>query len=566
MRNLVAVGILGGLALAGSKQTSSCKCLPGDSCWPSASQWQKLNTSANGNLLAVRPAGSVCYQTFNGQPNPQYNADACATAKNGWTVSNWIVEQQIETISHFWTNYTCDPTMGCNKPCDLSSVPQMVIMAKSASDIQAGVKFARDNNLRLVIRNTGHCYLGRSAGYGALAINTHSLQSMDFTSSYKGPGSWSGGAVKLGAGVDVVGGECPSVGIAGGYIQGGGHSPLSGLYGMGSDNALSFEIVLATGELVTANAYSNSDLFWALKGGGMGTYGVVTSVTVKTHPRVFVTGMSLNISILGVTDPAAIDRYWSAVNVFHNYAPKLAASGMYVWYGLVPFVGLIVQPFVAPNMTVAQFEAVVAPLRAQLNALNVTYATGTPTQFDSFYDLYMSMFSFIDDVGGDTLLGGRLFKTSDIEQHGANITAAYRGLINAGVIIGGHIVNPGRAVPDPDSEISSVHPVWRDTPDNMLWLYDTGATCLTPAGRQAAFGTNTQLGNPMRAASPDSAVYVNEGDVNEPNWQDAFWGSNYPALYKIKTKYDPNGVFWAQSTPGSERWTLKDERRLCKAT
>jgi hypothetical protein len=49
------------------------------------------------------------------------------------------------------------------------------------------------------------------------------------------------------------------------------------------------------------------------------------------------------------------------------------------------------------------------------------------------------MFSFIDDVGGDTLLGGRLFKTSDVEQHGANITAAYRGLINAGVIIGGHI-------------------------------------------------------------------------------------------------------------------------------
>jgi len=55
-----------------------------------------------------------------------------------------------------------------------------------------------------------------------------------------------------------------------------------------------------------------------------------------------------------------------------------------------------------------------------------------------------------------------------------------------------------------------------------------------------------------------------QGDVNEPNWQDAFWGSNYKKLYDIKTKYDPNGVFWAKSTPGSESWALENEKRLCK--
>jgi len=54
--------------------------------------------------------------------------------------------------------------------------------------------------------------------------------------------------------------------------------------------------------------------------------------------------------------------------------------------------------------------------------------------------------------------------------------------------------------------------------------------------------------------------------VNEPNWQDAFWGANYKKLVDIKTKYDPNGVFWAKSTPGSEGWALQsDETRLCKA-
>ncbi len=133
------------------------------------------------------------------------------------------VEQQTDTFSDYWTNSTCDPTMACDTTCNLGMHPQMVIMAENTSDIQAGVRFAREQNLRLVIRNTGHCYLGRSSGYGALAINTHGLNSVLFNSAYKGPGNWTGGAVIVGAGVmfrdlypaahqldvDVVGGECP---------------------------------------------------------------------------------------------------------------------------------------------------------------------------------------------------------------------------------------------------------------------------------------------------------------------------------------------------------------------
>jgi len=56
----------------------------------------------------------------------------------------------------------------------------------------------------------------------------------------------------------------------------------------------------------------------------------------------------------------------------------------------------------------------------------------------------------------------------------------------------------------------------------------------------------------------------NQGDVNEPDWQDAFWGSNYKKLFDIKEKYDPGGVFWAKSTPGSEKWALEGEKRLCR--
>ena len=99
----------------------------------------------------------------------------------------------------------------------------MVVMAKNQFDVQVSVNFARINNVRLVIRNTGHDYLGRSTGYGALALNTHGLQTIQFMKTYSGPGNWSGSAVKVGAGVmfrdlypqaqaqgvHVVGGESP---------------------------------------------------------------------------------------------------------------------------------------------------------------------------------------------------------------------------------------------------------------------------------------------------------------------------------------------------------------------
>ena len=98
-------------------------------------------------------------------------------------------------------------------------------MAKTKDHIKAGVDFARDNNVRLVIRNTGHDFMGRSTGYGALVVNTHSFKDVTFVKEYSGPGDWRGGAVTVGAGIQVrelyrlanaqnppvvvIGGECP---------------------------------------------------------------------------------------------------------------------------------------------------------------------------------------------------------------------------------------------------------------------------------------------------------------------------------------------------------------------
>lgn len=69
----------------------------------------------------------------------------------------------------------------------------------------------------------------------------------------------------------------------------------------------------------------------------------------------------------------------------------------------------------------------------------------------------------------------------------------------------------------------------------------------------------------LEALAPLSAAYLNEADINQPNWQQAFYGANYAQLLAIKRKYDPRGLFWSPTAVGSEGWQLTEEGRLCPA-
>ena len=130
--------------------------------------------------------------------------------------------QNTEPLWSIWGNNTCLPTTDKNSPCTYGTHPRYVIDAKTVHDIQIGINWARNLNIRLVIRNTGHDFLGKSMGTGSLSIWTHNFKSINFINSYNGPGGYSGSAVKVGAGVQtrdlyaaasakgkiVVGGEC----------------------------------------------------------------------------------------------------------------------------------------------------------------------------------------------------------------------------------------------------------------------------------------------------------------------------------------------------------------------
>lgn len=151
-------------------------------------------------------------------------------------------------------------------------------------------------------------YLGKSTGRGSLAIWTHHLKDIQFF-NYEGP-HYNGKAIKMGAGVQgieayraadkvnlaVVGGECPTVGLAGGYTQGGGHSQLSSKYGLAADQALEWEVIDGRGRFLRASRTENTDLYWALSGGGGGTYGVVWSLTSKAHQDIPVSVVNLTFT------------------------------------------------------------------------------------------------------------------------------------------------------------------------------------------------------------------------------------------------------------------------------
>ena len=247
------------------------------------------------------PLAAPCYTNTG-----VYSASACKTVRESWSDPHFHVNDPTSAMFPLYQGRTCMPTEtdGGDDPssssaaanCTLGGYATYSVAVTKVSHIQLALNFARNLNLRLVVRNTGHDFADKSVGAGALSVWTHRLKDIEFIERYnscrggggggKGGGTRTGGysgpAFRLGAGVEteevyraaeannvtVVGGECRTVGIAGGYIAGGGHSPMSSIAGMGADQVLEMDVVLPSGRFVTVNEGSYPDLFWALRGGG----------------------------------------------------------------------------------------------------------------------------------------------------------------------------------------------------------------------------------------------------------------------------------------------------------
>lgn len=561
---LVAGLLSAGGAAAGA---ASCKCFPGDSCWPSAAKWSAFNSTVGGRLIATVPLANVCH-------DPTLNSAACTTLQSRWQFPDVHMADSASIMAPNFLNQSCDPFTPASKPCTLGNYVRYSVKAQSSDDVKKTVAFAQQNNIRFVIRNTGHDYLGRSIGAGALSIWTHHLKSIDFK-TFSDP-FYTGSAVKVGAGVQgfeilsaakaqgkvVVTGECSTVGLAGGYTQGGGHSALSTSFGLAADNALEYEVVTADGRFLTASRTRNSDLYWALSGGGGGNYGVVVSLTAKTFPDKKIGGVAL--SFFSATVPQ--DKFWAGIDAFHAALPGMVNAGSMVVYYFTPTFFMIA-PLTAYGKSEAEVRQIIAPFVAKLNALNVTH-TATYSETANYYDHYDKYFGPLPNGAiqvGIAQYGGRLVPRQVLESPvpAAKLHAAAKSITEQGVTwigVGTDVSKFGANC------ANSVLPAWRKALVHVTltteWSFDPAQWGLMAQRRQLM--TNTIM-PAIEAVTPGSGAYMNEGDAWQKNFQKEFFGSNYKTLQTIKNKYDPKGFFYATKAVNSEGWSEAADGRLCKA-
>src|SRR5476649_668476 len=251
---------------------------PGEPGWPSEAKWQELNAKVGGQLIAVRSPLDACKGA---------DAATCETVfkqfKNPYFIRDNVALTQTTGWAEAWT----------------SSPSAYAVDARNAADVAAAVNFARENKLRLVVRGGGHSYHGTSNAADSLLVRTQPMNSIEMHDAFvaRGCSDAAQPAVSLGsgniwlkayaavtkAGRYVQGGGCCTVGVAG-LIQSGGFGSFSKNFGMAAASLLEAEIVTADGQIRIANNCTNRDLFWGLKGGGGGALGVVTRLTLKTHP------------------------------------------------------------------------------------------------------------------------------------------------------------------------------------------------------------------------------------------------------------------------------------------
>ncbi|WYZ42556.1 hypothetical protein EsH8_VI_000255 [Colletotrichum jinshuiense] len=541
-----------------ANSTASCKNLPGDAGWPSADIWAQFNETVGGRLVATVPLGSPCH-------GEAYNATECARLQDAWLYSEVHMESSSSVMAPLFANASCDPFTAKDTPCTLGNYVSYAVNATGPADIVAALKFADEKNVRFVIRNTGHDYNGRSTGAGALAVWTHYLKGteiLDWESDY-----YTGKALKAGAGIQgfeaiaaaneaglaVVTGECPTVGIAGGYVQSGGHSALSTIYGLAADNTLSFEVVTPTGELITASRTENQDLYWALSGGGGGNYGVVTSITTRAHPDAVVSGAKFAVTV------SDNNTLYQVIDAFHAALPEIVDSGVMIIYFFGP--GFLQSPaLTAYNKTQTEVEQILKPLADSLALLNITLQPSY-TQYDSYRDHYNNYWGPLPSGNiqvGTQLFGGRLLPRSVLPNFGPTA----QQLVELGVTYIGVGLNVSHFGQD---GANAVLPQWRDSivqvSLTLPWSFEV------PFEDMVAEQTRmTEVVQPViEAATPGAGAYINEADFQQKDWQETFFGVNYPKLLDIKEKYDPKGLLYNVAAVGSEAWTVDNNGRMCRS-
>ncbi|KAK1833982.1 FAD binding domain-containing protein [Podospora conica] len=559
-----------------AKPQARCKTYPGDLAWPTEPIWDLFDDLLGGALIKTVPEASLCYPEWG-----RYSAAQCQELTRTWNNSTLRIEDPTSIRSILFQGMTCMPPdhtarfLGHTPNCSVGGFPEYTVKVANVGQIQLAVNIARNLNIRLVIKNTGHDFGAKSTGKGGINIWTHHLKDAEFYPHYEATG-YSGPAFKFGAGVQVdqvyrlakehnvtvIGGEgktqltSQSVGYIGGYIQGGGHSPLTSLYGLAADHVLSIQLVTAAGTFLTASSTTNPDLFWALRGGGAGTFAIVTSMVVKAFPKIRTTTLTYNMT----TSPTfSKDALWAAQRAYIDGFEEYADRGYYSYYRIRHVSGELyhdMTSMVAPNTTESEFRASMAPLWKRWEALGVPFVP-VIREMDNFSDAWEQ--AFPHEVWTWAMRQASRFVPRGVLADAARrreMVDAIRGVSEEGANI---LLFNMRNPPGAGGVDNAVNPAWREVLMFAIMFVNWNVT--DDAGRVERMSRNlTEVWNPRwKALTKGSGTYMSESDYIEPEWQESFHGDKYPRLLEIKERWDPEGVFYATNAVGSERWELSEK-------
>jgi FAD/FMN-containing dehydrogenase len=563
-----------------------------DPLWPSAANWEKLKQQVGGQLIPVQfplsacqtaSDSASCVDTLKNLSNPYYIGDQPGLTQTlGW-VNAWVTKPSVYAVA-----------------------------ARNADDIAAAVNFARENNLRLVVKGGGHSYQGTSNAPDSLLIWTRHMNDITMHSAFVPQGCVGAHpqpAVTLGAGAIwmqayeavttkggafVQGGGCTTVGVAG-LIQSGGFGSFSKHYGLAAAGLLEAEVVTADGKIRIANACTNPDLFWALKGGGGGSFAAVSKVTLRVRDLPEFWGGAL-FTIKASTDDtfrrlirqfvafyseALFNGHWGEqihVTPDNELVVSMVSHGLDTqegkkvwqpfldWLAQSPKAYTIEPPLIIGSMPARNWWDVAwrkehqhhvfhADSRPDAQPNNVWW-NGDGGQVGWSIYAYESQWLPASLLESDSQerLANALFASSrhwEVELH------FNKGLAGA-----------------PADAIEAA----RDTAMNPAVL-DAFALAIIAAGKGQAYpgipghepdltaarrdaDAVDQSMNELRKIVPRAGSYVSESNFFESSWQQSFWGSNYARLQSVKAKYDPEGLFFVHHGVGSENWSDDGFTRL----
>ncbi|NJB85352.1 FAD/FMN-containing dehydrogenase [Lewinella marina] len=416
--------------------------------------------------------------------------------------------------------------------------PKVVVYAAHEPDIWHCLHFARSHDLTTVVRAGGHSMAGYSVCEG-LVIDVSGLNrvTVDTESStavvQAGTKIYELEAALEAEGFHVPGGGCPTVAVAG-YMMGGGYGFTSRYFGLNCDNVLSARVMLADGTIVRASAEENGDLFWALRGGGGGNFGVLLDITYRVHGLGKLHGLRLEWSL-----QRTMQRREAAAALFliqERFLPSHAYPqlGMQLLIQTDPDGGG--KKLIACLTWVGQrsgLDEAVAPLLA-LPGTNVTLSLHA-----GYSEVNARLLSKMEAIPP----GIRAYCCShyvdqalDLPQMEALLDFYVASVPNAFAIVAMECYG-GKINTVPSDATAFYHR------EALFDIFAFGFFTDEPEEQQSlAHNWIAQLNDFLQPIGNGHA-YQNYPSRELPNHAWAYWGPNYPQLQRIKRKYDPDQFF-----------------------